>query len=517
MENSRITKALATLFWVMAATLAQGQKIHYSEAEAEDGRQLNFEIIGRVGGQVNVYKNYRSKNDISIYDNEMKLKTRINLTFMPERVTAVDFVAYPDAYWMIYQYQRKNVAYCTAVKMDGAGKVISEPIDLDTTHVPGSSDHQLYAVVNSDDKQKIMVVKVNSKDEKKYLITAILFDKDLQLLARNRMAYPAKEHDGVFTDFIVDNDGDLGFARCGHSNNREFVNRIDFIEKMHDEDSLRVVNIPLNDFMMDEVKIKVDNVNRRFILTSFYYKTRKGNIDGIYNWVWDKKLQVQAVSTPFILGDTLRLDARSDNAALKSAFNDYFIKHVVPTKDGGFAVLAEMYYTTSRTNNWNRWDYLYGYNPYTPMDFWYYSPYSSMNYYRWWDPYSRYNNYSGTRHYAENVMIFFFDKNGKMVWTNVLRKSQYDDYSDMFLSYQIFVAGGAAHLLYNSMERRELMLSSSSINAQGDLKKDPTLRNLDKGYTFMPRFGKQVGPNAIVIPCMYKNYICFALLDFQNP
>jgi hypothetical protein len=140
-----------------------------------------------------------------------------------------------------------------------------------------------------------------------------------------------------------------------------------------------------------------------------------------------------------------------------------------------------------------------------------------MNYYRWWDPYGRYNSYSGTRHYAENVMIFFVDKNGKLTWSNVLRKTQYDDYSDMFLSYQIFVAGGAAHLLYNSLERREMMLNSSSINAQGELKKDPTLHNLDKGYTFMPRFGKQIGANSIVIPCMYKNYICFALLDFQNP
>jgi hypothetical protein len=328
------------------------------------------------------------------------------------------------------------------------------------------------------------------------------------------MAYPAADHDGVFTDFILDNDGDLAFGRCGHSTSREYISRIDFIQKLRSEDSLRVLNIPLNSYMMDEVKVKADNANKRFILSSFYYKQKRGNIDGLYNWVWDKKLQSTVASEPFIIGDTLRLDARSDNASLKSAFNDYFIKHIVPTKDGGFAVLAEMYYTTSRSNNWNRWDYLYGYNAYTPLDYWYYSPYNSMNYYRWWDPYSRYNNNSGTRHYAENVMIFFFDRNAKLTWSNVLRKTQYDDYSDMFLSYQIFVTGGAAHLLYNSMERRELMLSSSSISAQGELKRDPTLRNLDKGYTFMPRLGKQVGAASLVIPCMYKNYICFALLDF---
>jgi hypothetical protein len=514
MEKPRMRPILLAFLLVLPALVMKAQRIHYSEAEPEDGRQINFEVIGRVGGQINIYKNYRAKNDVSIYDNEMKLRTRINLEFMPDRVGAVDFVAYPDFYYIIYQYQKKNVAYCSAVKMDGNGKVIAGPFDLDTSHIPSINDNQVYAVVNSDDKQQIMVLKVNRRDERKFLITTILFNKDLQVQARNRVAYPAADHDGVFTDFILDNDGDVAFARCGHSSSREYINRIDFIQKLKDEDSLRVLNIPLDNYMLDEVKVKADNANRRFILSSFYYKQRKGNIDGIYNWVWDKKAQAPAASQPFVLGDTLRLDARTDNASLKTAFNDYFIKHVIPTKDGGFAVLAEMYYTTSRTNNWNRWDYLYGYNAYTPLDYWYYSPYNSMNYYRWWDPYSRYNNYSGTRHYAENIMIFFFDRNAKMSWSNVLRKTQFDDFSDMFLSYQIFVAEGEAHLLYNQMERRELMLNSSSINSRGELKKDPTLHNLDKGYTFMPRFGKQIGASSIVIPCMYKNYICFALVDF---
>jgi hypothetical protein len=501
---------------VVPVMFLQAQRIHYSEVEPEDGRQLNYEIIGRVGGTINVYKNYRNKNDISIYDNEMKIKSRINLQFMPEKVGAVDFIAYPDFYYIIYQYQKKGVAYCSAVKMDGNGKMLGDPLDLDTTHIPSFSDNQVYSVINSDDKQQIMVLKINRRDEKKFLITTILFNKELQVQGRNRMAYPSSDRDGgVFSDFIMDNDGDVAFARCAHSAGREYISRVDFIQKLRGEDSLRVVNIPLDNLMLDEVRIKADNANKHFVLSSFYYKQRKGNIDGLYNWIWDKKSKAPAASSSFVLGDTMRLDARSDNAPLKSAFNDYFIKNIVPAKDGGFAVLAEMYYTTSRSNNWNRWDYLYGYNAYSPMDYWYYSPYNSMNYMRGWDPYGRYNNnYSGTRHYAENVMIFFFDPNGKLTWSNVLRKTQFDDYSDIFLSYQLFIGNGAAHLLYNQMERRELMLNSSSINPQGELKKDPTLRNLDKGYTFMPKFGKQVGPNMVVIPCMYKNYISFALLEF---
>jgi hypothetical protein len=38
------------------------------------------------------------------------------------------------------------------------------------------------------------------------------------------------------------------------------------------------------------------------------------------------------------------------------------------------------------------------------MDYGYYSPYSSLNYYRYWDPYNRNSGVNATRHYAENVV-----------------------------------------------------------------------------------------------------------------
>ncbi|MFN5937863.1 MAG: hypothetical protein ACK43L_07415, partial [Sphingobacteriales bacterium] len=83
------------------------QRIFYTEADKDDYRQMNFEIIGRVGGNINVYKNFRARHDLSVYDNEMKLKSKTRLEFLPERVLNLDFVVYQDFYWMIYQYQKK--------------------------------------------------------------------------------------------------------------------------------------------------------------------------------------------------------------------------------------------------------------------------------------------------------------------------------------------------------------------------------------------------------------------------
>jgi hypothetical protein len=53
-----------------------------------------------------------------------------------------------------------------------------------------------------------------------------------------------------------------------------------------------------------------------------------------------------------------------------------------------------------------------------------------------------------------------------------------------------------------------------SVKAAGQMKRDPTLKSLDRNYEFMPRYGKQVGAKQVVLPCMYKNYICVAKIDF---
>ncbi|MEO6915673.1 MAG: hypothetical protein ABI151_08520, partial [Chitinophagaceae bacterium] len=68
--------------------------------------------------------------------------------------------------------------------------------------------------------------------------------------------------------------------------------------------------------------------------------------------------------------------------------------------------------------------------------------------------------------------------------------------------------------LFNQFERRKLLLNDQSLNSEGKIIRNPTLKNLDKGYEFMPRFAKQVSSRQIIVPCLYRNYLCFAKIDF---
>jgi hypothetical protein len=414
---------------------------------------MDFEIIGKVSGNFLVYKKIRSQAYVAVYNTDMEQIEKHEQEYLPdERLINVDFFPYNDFAYVIYQYQKRNVVYCDAVKIDGNGKKISDPIALDTSHIGFAASNKIYSTVTSEDKSKLMVFKINSRNKSRFVITTLLFDNNLALSKRSSFVMPMTEREDYLDEFNLDNDGDFVFAKFNRNNN-ETINSTNLIWKKADSDTITNIEVPHNEILLDELHIKVDNANQRYFLTSFYYKQKRGNIEGFYFYVWDKQTQLSTLHNSVVLSDELRKEARGD-ANMKMAFNDYFIKNVIVKKDGGFIINTESFYTTSRFNSWNRWNYLYG-MPYSTYDYYtIYSPYYST---WWWR--SRYDNSGNVRYHADNVTILSFDKDGKLQWSNVIHKEQYDDDGDDHISFQLANTGGQLHYIFNMDEKRTLLLN----------------------------------------------------------
>ncbi|MBL0067547.1 MAG: hypothetical protein IPP39_03270 [Chitinophagaceae bacterium] len=499
------------IFFIGTGMLANAQKIVYSEPDRDDSRRMDFEIAGKIGGNFLLYKNTRNKVWISVLDNDMKQLAKVEQEYVPDndRVINVDFFPYNDFCYMIYQYQKKNVVYCMASKIGPDGNKIGSIIELDTTHIGFAANNKIYTVLSSEDKSKLVVFKINSKNKRLYLMTSFLINDKLELLKKSHLTVPMEERNDYINDFYIDNEGDMVFTKFYRGNN-DNISKAAFVVKYAQADTLTINELNIDKTWLDEIHIKVDNYNKRYILTSFYFQERKGNVDGFYFYIWDKTTAQPFFETTSAFSDELRKEARGD-ASMKMAFNDYFIRNIITRKDGGILIGTEAYYTTSRFNNWNRWDYLYG-SPYMSSfnNSYYYSPYYSNYFWR-----SRSNN-QAVRYHADNIAVLSFDNKGKLEWTNVMGKSQYDDESDDLLSYQLMNTGGQIHFLFNQQERRNNLLSDYSITPDGVMTRSPTLKNLDKGYEFMPQYGKQVSSRQMIVPCLYRNYICFAKIDYTQ-
>ncbi len=499
---------VACVAFLLTVFNANAQRVLYSEPDRNDVRQTQFEIVGKINGNILIYKSLRENYSMSVYDLEMKQKDRVKMSFLPERIINADFLAYPDFCYTFYQYQRRNIVYCMAAKIGSDGKIIGEPITMDTTEISFLASNKIYSVINSEDKQRIGVFKINSKNDRRFLVTTLLFDNNLQQIEKNYLNIDMPERHDYLTEFTIDNDGDFVFFRAIQGQQNDNIQKLLLLTKKAGTTLIKESEIALKNQHFDDVRIKVDNYNKHYVISSFYSKGRQGNIEGLFIGVWNKSSETFQTSSFLSFDENLRNEAKGDNG-IRTAFNDYFIRNLIVKRDGGFLLAAESFFTTGRGGMVNRYDYMYGSPFLRPTDYYMFSPYGYG--YPWW----RYNSLGqSTRYNAQNVVLFSFDSSGKINWSNVINKNQFDDETDAFIGYAMVNTGDQLHFLFNQQEKRVQLLSDQSISPAGQVVRNPTLKNLDKGYDFMPRYGKQIGIRQIVFPCMYRNYLCFARLDF---
>lgn len=484
------------------------QRIIISEPDRDDSRRMNFEIIGKMGNNFLIYKNIRGDNFICIYDNEMKLTKKVKHEYLPdERMINVDFFPYQDFAYMIYQYQKRNVVHCAAVKLDANGEKVSDPMELDTTWIGGSTNNKIYTTLSSEDKQKLIIFKINSKNRDRFVITTKLLNDKLQLLNKTILTMPMEERNDHLGEFALDNEGNLVFSKF-YRTSSENISKAFMVLKKAMSDTFNYYPLNLEKMYLDELRVKVDNTNQRYLLSAFYYNQKRGNIEGLYFLALSRNSWQPELEKKFEFSEDLRQEAKGESN-LKMAFNDYFIRNIVIKKDGGFLIDAESYYTTSRSSAWNRLDYLYGSPFLYPYDYYFYSPYYSS----WW--WRRGSTSQAVRYHADNVAIFSFNDKGDIQWNNVIRKDQFDDESDDKISYNVVNTGGQLHFLFNMQEKRNNLLNDFTLAPDGQVNRNPTLKGLDKGHEFMPKYGKQISSRQFIVPCFYRNFICFAKIDFN--
>lgn len=494
---------------------SQSQTIAYTQPDKNDTRNLDFEIVGRLNNHYLIFKNNRSNYTVSVYDDEMKQVQNVKLDFIPNRTINTDVLAYRNFFYLFYQYQKRNVVYCMAAKLNGDGKLMEDPKEVDTTIINMFMNNKVYSLVVSEDKQKIAFVKINTKNSDFNQVTEVLLDNNLNLLKKSVMNIDMPERNNYLTEFNIDNEGDLVFVRAnGNSQKGKNISDITLITKRNGDDRPKLHDVLSGKTYLDDIRLKIDNANHNYLLASFYSHNKRGNVDGLYASIFSKEADSIVSTTYTTFSDQLRQEAKSEGNP-KYAFNDFFLQNIVMRRDGGYVIAAEAVYSTSRGNQYNRWDYFnnYGYGAFnSPL---YYSPFNSYGLYGYYPWYRSGFGYQNTRYFADNIAILSFDSTAKLSWSSVIHKSQYDDNTDDFIGYTTMNSGDKVHFLYNQTERKNVLLSDQTVTPDGKVEQQPTLKNLDRGYEFMPRLGKQVAAKQMIIPCTYRNYICFAKVDFQ--
>lgn len=503
----KFTLLLYAIFFFCGPVFSQD--IKYSDPNPADVNLTNFDIVGKVSNNFLVYKNLRNRHVLSIYDNDMKEIKDVRLNFMPDKTLSEEFIAYPDSAYVIYQFQKRSAMYCEAVSLDGNGNVLRKPLALDTTHLGFFSNSKIYNVIYSEDRSKILLYKIQKKYET-FTFTTLLFNSKLQLIHKSVIGTNFDDYKNSLSEFYVDNEGNFVFTVGDRQDSRYLQQQLLLAVKSPTSDSFELHPLNLSGKYLSEVFLKIDNLNHDYIINSLYYTRKNSNVDGLFSAFWNIKEGRITYQNIIPFDESLKSLAKSEGST-RQAFNDYFIRDVILKRDGGFILTAE---DRSVNYRYNGYGLPYG-NPFV-SPFGYYTPYIYSPYMGGFysaNPY--YNNYGNqSRYYYENIAVFDIDNTGKLNWKTVVPKSQYDDNSDNFLSYFIMLTGGKLHFLYNELDRHFELLKDQIMSPDGSVVREPPFRSLDKGYEFMPKYAKQVSSYQMLVPCTFRNYICFSKIEF---
>jgi len=517
------TSALLLILLFLGVFSVKAQQIMFSEPERDDAKTLGFEILGKIEGKILIFKSSREQRFICVYDSEMKLLEKVKIDYLAEKgkVLSTDFVVYNDFAYLLYQYQYRSTVFAMAVKLNSNGKRIDDPVILDTTNnINFNVENKIYTFINSEDKQKIAAFKISIKNEKEHLITSIIFDKTLNLLEKVRVAISMPEKNDFLSEFGISNDGELICLKQSGTSQNDNINKVSLLVKSFGGISFKSNTLLINKIFLEDTRIKIDNRNKHFIITSFFSKIRKGNIDGVYYTLWDASTNKELLNATTTFNDEYRADVKGDGQ-LKMAFNDFYLRNLILRKDGGFMIIAESEYVTTRGNTMNRWDYMNGsLNPFFGGGMFNNYSFNNGSFYPWNNGFNSFggmNNMPGSnirQFFADNVAIISFEPDGKMEWSNVIRKTQSDDETDNFISFGILNSGDQIHFLFNIQDKKSSMLTDQSISPFGQIDRSPTLKNLDKGYDFMPKHIKQIGLKQAIVPCIYRGFTIFAKIEY---
>lgn len=492
------------LFTVLALLplLLHAQQVIFSEERNDENEGLGFEVIGKMNQHVLVYMQMRNNHYIAVFDNQMKRVDEYPLPFIPDKTFNVDVIASPSRFLLIYQYNRGNMVFCYGAAMDGDGRLLNGPVPLDSTRVGVFGNRKIYGAVFSENKEHILVYKMQRKKDELEM-TAKMYTSSFDLNWDKNYRFGYRNKLDIYGEVAADNTGKLLMVHQRRSNASGSVAEVNMLLGTGNEDTLRLVNIPLDGKFIDEAQLKVDNLNGRYLINSLYSSASGGNIRGLFSAAANAA-SFEVTATAFnAFPDSLR-NIWGNN---RTAFNNLYLRNLILKKDGGFVLNLEDFYMESSRNFYrNRYDYLYPYHPGT--DYYMYSP----SYYGYYRPLHYRNN--SVRYYYDNILVMDLGRDFKVNWTHLIIKRQQDMDTDNYLSFYNRITGNALHYYYLNTERRTPLVANYSISGYGEVERNATLRGTEGQYRFMPKLARQISSSEVIIPCSFRGYVVFAKVSF---
>lgn len=517
------------------------QQITYSEPQKNVTDFKDIDVIGKIDDNLLVCKLIKNNYQLQVYDDQLKLKDKVNLDFIPAETYQIDFINYPNSFLIIFQAKEKKMIYSKVARLNKEGKLLGKIITLDSSMVRAWKG-SFYHVITSENKKYILFSR-GTKDlpGNKLQLEQIILNNNLLVEKNEKYFIPYTSNEEFVSDLNLDDEGNVVFIT--YSKPPNFKTNLTFYKASFTSADLEIKDIAINKVDLNLPQVRINNSKNLYYLISFYQNAETKNVEGLLSIILKKDLSDYASPLVYSFSDSFRSMVNKPYHS-QEMIKNYFLKDIIFKEDGGFlltGILIKKFLNTTyesslasnriytiyparRNRNSfvvtpNTIPLVYSYDKDVVESYDMRDPNSYRSFMHTLNSNTTpIDNKSNSRNAVDastgNVLIFYIDKYNHC--TNSTTLSNNETLTPFLPFYQVMNRGDKLFFIYNDKDKfNRTLLNSLSLNSDGTLIVYPLFRNLDKGYTFLTEYGKQIDNTIMIMPCINNNKVAFGMIRFE--
>lgn len=429
----RFTPLLYVLGLLWGASFAP---LHAQQVQISDpinvANELDYQLIGRYGDQVLIYRKSETKYLIQSFSYENLQHNWIKtITFDHKEITPFQIIPHKNSFSVLYYYHQKGDTHVRGCEFSTEAEDL---LDFKMGTFSGSFSVKRQYTIHAPNKRYLLVYLPLHNGN----IEALNFDFETKkTLWQQHLDYPGLSYVQHFKQLIVNNKGEA-YAVYNQYNTRRQRKKHQFvIHKIDQQGEDHSQIIPFEEYLSYDMHVQYDEINQRLVAAGLYSVEKANLSNGIFYFNTDMNA-VPLVETSALEEGFMRSLTGKRKKNLHGIQN-FTICKVILRKDGGALLIAEQrfsyesgaaFYEEERRAP--QADYLY-----------------------------------------ENILVASIHPSGKVFWKDVLFKSQSSENDNgRYSSFFTVTTNSNIRFLYNNDISWDTSIFEYVINAQGQVQRN---------------------------------------------
>lgn len=490
--RNAFSRRLRSLCALLLAPLAlHAQAIFISQPEKISTDLLGYDILGKTrNGEVLVYKKYRYADEIEIYDKQMDLKRKKDISIKNVDNESVEVMKMGEDLYHFYTYKDNKTNFLMLQRYNSEIEKKGDPMLIDSTSARMGDNFSEFKISTSPGNTYFLIYKYEFAGGRIDKLFSIVVNDDGKVVQNNSINLPDSYSSTLIKEEISDEGHPVFLFQNSDFSCKRDKDGAQYVFYFPQPGNVYAKNEIVNgDYCLDQMEYEIDMLSGRIVMLCFLKEDDKNFMVG-YNFSTISISSGETVTETENLFTSEQIVQIAGNTGGKEVHDIpvYQIGTVLPRMDGGALMVAEYYNKSVENYEYTNFDPYYGYRTSTRQ----------VEFYEY-----------------DDILLMSLDPQGNISWMNVIPKKQVSrEDRGVNSSYALVNAKQRAYFIFNENIDENSNVMQYALDADGSLDRKSLFNASQQEVQLRPASGKQVAFNEMVIPSIYKKSLAFVKLAF---